>query len=213
MGRSSKEEAAKTRERILKAALILFSEKGYNRTTFVHIATRIGVSKGAVYWHFKNKPSLLAELTRQQYHRLQKIIEQQVPRRETLDDLRTYFLARVRLVDTDATARKFLFFIEYQMEWSSSLIASIKKQLEDLREGPFEGIRRVLLAAQKAGEIRPDINVDEAAAGFLAFGKGLSSIAVLDKISVDLYKSAEVCIDLMLEGLKGTASTQTSLIR
>ena len=211
MGRNSKEEAAKTRERILKAALILFSEKGYNRTTFVHIAARIGVSKGAVYWHFKNKPSLLAELIRQQHHRLQKILEQQVPSCETLDNLRAYFLARMRLADTDATARKFLFFVEYQMEWSSSLIASIKKQLEDLRNGPFEGVKRVLTKAQQAGEIRADINIDEAAVGLLAFGKGLSSIAVLDKISVDLYPSAEVGIDLMLQGLRGTASTPTSL--
>lgn len=54
MPRRTKEEAEATRESVLRAALDLFSEKGYSRTTLNDIAKRIGMSRGAVYWHFVN---------------------------------------------------------------------------------------------------------------------------------------------------------------
>ena len=64
MVRKTKEEAENTRREILKAALEVFYQKGYSRTTFDEIAARINLTKGAVYWHFKNKPDLLVELMR-----------------------------------------------------------------------------------------------------------------------------------------------------
>ena len=54
MARRSKVEAAETREKILKALLDGFARKGYSNTTFVDIADEIGVTKGAIYWYFKN---------------------------------------------------------------------------------------------------------------------------------------------------------------
>lgn len=44
--RRTKEEAAITRQNILKAALILFSEKGYATTTLAEIAQSAQVTRG-----------------------------------------------------------------------------------------------------------------------------------------------------------------------
>jgi TetR/AcrR family acrAB operon transcriptional repressor len=43
------------REEILAAAQACFREEGYHRTTVDDIAARAGLSKGAIYWHFKGK--------------------------------------------------------------------------------------------------------------------------------------------------------------
>ncbi len=51
----TKAEAELTRQTIIEAGLILFSEQGVTQTSLVEIATRAGVSRGAVYWHFDNK--------------------------------------------------------------------------------------------------------------------------------------------------------------
>jgi AcrR family transcriptional regulator len=51
-----KEEA---KERIIQAALQVFSEKGYHQATMEDVATRIGVSRGALYQYFKSKEELL----------------------------------------------------------------------------------------------------------------------------------------------------------
>ena len=59
MARKTKEEAEATRVGILNAAELCFLEEGVFRTTLEHIAARAGYSRGAVYWHFKNKLEVL----------------------------------------------------------------------------------------------------------------------------------------------------------
>ena len=62
MARRTKEEAERTRARIMASALSLFAKKGYDRTTFNDIAARLKLTKGAVYWHFESKQALLTAL-------------------------------------------------------------------------------------------------------------------------------------------------------
>ena len=59
MARKTKEESEATREGILNAAELCFLNEGVFRTTLEHIAERAGYSRGAVYWHFKNKLEVL----------------------------------------------------------------------------------------------------------------------------------------------------------
>lgn len=65
MARKTKEEALKTREAILDAAVQVFSVRGVSRTTLANIAKEAGVTRGAIYWHFKNKEDLLNALWEQ----------------------------------------------------------------------------------------------------------------------------------------------------
>ena len=51
-----------TKRRIFEAALTLFTEKGYERTTMDDIIAAADVSKGSIYWHFKSKMELFNEL-------------------------------------------------------------------------------------------------------------------------------------------------------
>ncbi|MFP8060078.1 TetR family transcriptional regulator, partial [Pseudomonas aeruginosa] len=55
MARKTKEESQRTRDRILDAAEHVFLSKGVAGTTMSDIADHAGVSRGAVYGHYKNK--------------------------------------------------------------------------------------------------------------------------------------------------------------
>ena len=48
-------ERTGTRERIKQVALELFTEQGYEGTSLREIAERLGVTKAALYYHFKSK--------------------------------------------------------------------------------------------------------------------------------------------------------------
>lgn len=48
-----------SRRRILDAAEELFAERGFDRTSFVDISERSGISRGSLPWHFKNKDGLV----------------------------------------------------------------------------------------------------------------------------------------------------------
>ncbi|WP_372970844.1 TetR family transcriptional regulator [Marinobacter sp.] len=56
--RRTKEDAEKTRQTVLEAALKLFSRDGYSLTTLSRIAKEAGCSRGPIYWHFQNKDDL-----------------------------------------------------------------------------------------------------------------------------------------------------------
>lgn len=62
MPRRTKEEALQTRESIIEAAAVLFHDKGVSSTSLNDIANEAGVTRGAVYWHFKNKGDIFEEI-------------------------------------------------------------------------------------------------------------------------------------------------------
>jgi AcrR family transcriptional regulator len=51
-----------TRERILDAALDLFIEQGYDKTSLREVAERVGVTKAALYYHFASKDEIFRTL-------------------------------------------------------------------------------------------------------------------------------------------------------
>lgn len=59
---SALSRGTKTKEKILKISLKLFSAKGYQATTVRDIAGAMGVKQSALYNHFKNKDKILETL-------------------------------------------------------------------------------------------------------------------------------------------------------
>src|SRR5574337_1789480 len=58
MARRTKEDALATRSALLDAAERVFLQQGVSRTSLADIAHAAGVTRGALYWHFKDKASL-----------------------------------------------------------------------------------------------------------------------------------------------------------
>ena len=60
-------QGAESRERILEVALEIAAERGYDGTTMALVTERSGLPASSVYWHFKNKDALLAEVLELSY--------------------------------------------------------------------------------------------------------------------------------------------------
>ena len=65
--RKTKTEAQKTHQHLLDAALEVSWRDGVTRASLQAIAQEAGVTRGALYWHFKNKEDLFETLFEQQY--------------------------------------------------------------------------------------------------------------------------------------------------
>jgi AcrR family transcriptional regulator len=63
-----------TRARIQQVALELFAEQGYERTSLREIAERLGVTKAALYYHFKSKEDIVRSFTEDYFARLDALI-------------------------------------------------------------------------------------------------------------------------------------------
>ncbi|GAA4226064.1 TetR family transcriptional regulator [Streptosporangium album] len=67
-------ENADTRARIQDVALKLFVEQGYEGTSLREIAEALGVTKAALYYHFKSKEEIVTSLTEDRVRAMEELI-------------------------------------------------------------------------------------------------------------------------------------------
>jgi len=89
---------AETQQRILRAAMELFLRRGFERTSITQIATKAGVSRAAVFWHFGDKLTLFHEAGRRFL----------VPLREALGGRLSHLEPRKRLFELFSAYERFV---------------------------------------------------------------------------------------------------------
>ncbi|HSC83614.1 MAG TPA: TetR/AcrR family transcriptional regulator [Pseudomonas sp.] len=80
-----------TRARIIEASLQLFNAQGERSVTTNHIAAHLGMSPGNLYYHFRNKQAIIAELFAQYESRVDVFLRRPEGRALTVDD-KTFYL-------------------------------------------------------------------------------------------------------------------------
>ncbi len=68
-------ENTDTRRRIQEVALDLFTERGYEATSLREIAEVLGVTKAALYYHFKTKEDIVTSLTQEHVAAVRELID------------------------------------------------------------------------------------------------------------------------------------------
>ncbi|MBR1604740.1 MAG: TetR family transcriptional regulator [Alphaproteobacteria bacterium] len=200
MARRTKEEAEQTRKDILQAALNMFCEKGYTATTLDEIAKSIHLTKGAVYWYFRNKPDILKALIIEDFEATRAQLESFMPAPQTLEDLKRHFMFLAEKVDTDVTFRKFLYFLLLQMEWSVGLMNSFHDIIEELNRRLTETIQHALENAQKCGKIAADLDVTATTYTIHAMWSGLL-FQKLQHQESSLQETANYSFDFIINAL------------
>ncbi|WP_188192961.1 TetR/AcrR family transcriptional regulator [Nonomuraea sp. SYSU D8015] len=105
--RRTAEEAAETRKALLRAALAVFSERGYAAATLAGIAERAGVTRGAAYHHFNDKATLylatIGELWAEAAAPVWGVLDGDGP---VLERVRRFLVAFFTALERDATLRE-----------------------------------------------------------------------------------------------------------
>jgi len=73
--RSRRYDPAETRQRVLEAANLLFSTKGYAATGTADIARAADVSEGSIFYHFGSKKNLLVDIGRMYGERMIAVMQ------------------------------------------------------------------------------------------------------------------------------------------
>ena len=175
MPRRVKEEAEKTRTRILASALALFVKKGYAHTTFTDIAARLKMTKGAVYWHFESKEALLVALVDEMLMKFGRQIAEVMPKDElTFPAVAEMMVKNAAQMTGDAKGMAFFLLMHEQIQWSSASMGAVRQELlKDKRFGPWRAFRTAVLNDAKAGRIREQVNADHVAHACVALWDGL----------------------------------------
>ena len=205
MVRRTKEDAQRTRDRILDKAEREFQRRGVSRTSLEQIASAAGVTRGAVYWHFRNK----ADLFNAMMNRVTLPLEAEILRsgERTLDDplaqIRGSYLAALRATVSDPTARRVFEVALFKVEHGNGLRGVRERRLSGLRNR-VANVERGFRRAARLGLLRSLLPPRAAALGIESLVDGLTTNWMLDPLSFDLVRVGEQAIDAYLRGLSGS---------
>lgn len=188
MARKTKEDAMKTRARILASALSLFSKKGYDRTTFNDIAARLKLTKGAVYWHFESKEVLLVELVHLALAKFRRQIEALMPDGElTFPKVADMMVRNATQLVEDPKGVAFFRLMKRQIRWADASMAEVRTNLlTNELFGPKEAFKRAIANDIAAGRAKPSVDAEEVSTVSIALWDGLVQMRLDHFLGCDL---------------------------
>ena len=176
-----------TKEPIVKPALNLFLQNGYEKTSLNQIARKVGITKPAIYHHFKNKDQLFHEVLSLFFEEMGKWSRARFGSCKTLKDLlKTFFQSLKSFKEvTDVLLGKKeegtpYSFLELFLS-ASKKDPTIQRRIEGGFVHSRKFLKERLLEAQKKGEIRKDINCEIYAFQIHAIIEGTGLISYLDR--------------------------------
>src|SRR5690349_8299683 len=106
MVRRTKEDALATRSSLLDAAERLFQAKGVSGTSLNDIAVAAGTTRGAIYWHFKDKADLFNAMMARVTMPLEEAFQQSGVGEDPLPGMRQCMLRALRSTAGDEQTRR-----------------------------------------------------------------------------------------------------------
>jgi TetR/AcrR family acrAB operon transcriptional repressor len=208
MVRRTKEEALETRNRILDTAELLFMEKGVSRTSLEMIAAAAGLTRGAIYWHFRNKADLFDAMMA----RVVLPMEEMAARAagdEIADPLAYVRGCAINVLDhlaNDPRCQRVFEICCHKVEYVDEMLQVRQRHIE-ARNNCLQHMERGLRNAARKGLLAPSVNPRIAAAGLHALVDGLIMNWVLDPKHMALGRDATVLVDRYLDALRPAAGT------
>lgn len=203
MARKTKQQALETRRQILDAAVREFSVRGVSSTSLTDIATAAGVTRGAIYWHFKNKVELFNEVWQLSESRIGDIeLEYQAKYPDNpLRILREILIYVLSSTVDDPRRRALMEIIFHKCEFVGEMI-SLQEARKVLYLEGGERIEAVLRNCINHGQLPVDLHTRRAAIVLRAYLTGLMESWLFMPEGFDLKQEAAIYIDTYLDMLQ-----------
>ncbi len=129
MARKTKIEAEKTKSAIIDAAERVFYAHGVTRSSLDLVAREAGVTRGAVYWHFKDKPALFHAMAQRIFLPHEDLLEKLAAQSSLspLEDLKDACLHAIQTLAKDKQRRDVLTILFLRCEYIKEMHDIIKR--------------------------------------------------------------------------------------
>lgn len=191
-----------TRERLLDAAETVFRERGVTRTSLAEVATAAGMTRGAVYWHFKDKADLFRAMCDRATLPLDAMFESATGTAcaDPLGTLRALSIGALQSLAADPRAQNVFEIVFHKSELVDEL-ASLGTAHRQERCDCLLQIENIVRRCAELGQLPADIDPMLATQGLHALMVGIMHEWVLDQTAYDLAAAAPALIDVYLAGL------------
>src|SRR5881409_3381020 len=192
-----------SRKPLLRAAIDCFARLGYQGTTIDRIARDVGVTKGAVYYHFRDKQQLLFEAVKDHVGEFERqVLAEVTPELDAMAALR-------RVVDVcffHATVSSHRRFIMTLMIEALDTNPRLSIEFRDILRRMRTFLTTVILRGQQKGTLRADVAPEAAAAVIMGGIIGAEVQHYQDPEEIDLRR----VLDTLVEQLSAWLATGSS---
>ncbi len=201
MARKTKEEAQETCNALLDAAEQVFCVKGVTNTTLNEVAKEAGMTRGAIYWHFKDKNALFKAMCDRAFLPIETLLNEitSTPPEDPFAALRQLYVHMLKEVASSPRQTNVFNIIFHRCEKGTEM-SSYAHEKEPRNECilKMEDIFKVAVTQKKL-----PVNTDTwiAVQMIHSYSIGLIYEWLVDTKAYDLAKRAEYMIDVMLAGI------------
>ncbi|HEX3605533.1 MAG TPA: helix-turn-helix domain-containing protein [Candidatus Dormibacteraeota bacterium] len=186
-----------TRDRILRLADALFAEHGYARVSMRLVATAAGVTKPALYYHFRNKDALFEECVLGTQKRMGEMLRSASGSAGSLDD-RVTAVAQILLTGSPHHP------VLIQNDIAEHLPAEVRERLDrGFQENVIAPLAGLFADAGTRGELRPDVSDEMAASSILGVCMAFLPVAPPGNAVAAVAPTAGMIADVVLHGVSG----------
>ena len=133
--RKTKEDAELTRQRLLEVAFRLFIKNDYDGVSLEDICREANLTRGAAYWHFKNKQDMFESVTMDALNRIHQCTDEQISKvkPKTEEEILVELLWMPNEIPEDFLfVRKAMLYVQDREEFSK-----LSKVLLDDKKGQY----------------------------------------------------------------------------
>jgi len=194
-----KEQAARSREALIKAATTLFAERGYRETSVQAIGESARVSRGSIFWHFGSKEGLLWAVVERAFQAWEtEVLVTDVSDATGIEAVRRTLHAHRRfLMDDTETLRLFYVLIFEALAPRPELAGDFARLHVQLRELTVGWIQEAI----DAGTVREDLDATAVVTFITAALGGIAYQWLLDPGGFDLDRVYEDLEKTLVRGI------------
>lgn len=209
MVRRTKQEAQATRAAILDAAERVFYEKGVAHASLEEVAAAAGLTRGAIYWHFKDKAELFDAMMQRVVLPAEGMVERTGcdPEAETLEALRRATVEVLERTARDARMQRIFEIAYHKCEYVGDA-AGVRERHMASQAQCLKTIESGFRACVRSGELPAGVDPRVAAVGAMALVSGVIASWVLDPKGFALARHAEALVDIYFRGLATTPAAK-----
>ncbi|KVM47160.1 TetR family transcriptional regulator [Burkholderia ubonensis] len=205
MARKTREESLAIKHRILDAAELVLLEKGVAQTAMADLAEAAGMSRGAVYGHYKNKMEVCLAMCDRAFARTSESFEagDGQPALDTLRRAASHYLEQC---GEPGSMQRVLVILYTKCEQCDENGALLRRRL--LLEMQMLRITKALLRrAAAGGEVAAEIDVHLAAVYLVSLLEGVfASMIWTNRLRGNLWNDAEAILDAGFDAVRTSAA-------
>jgi len=202
MARRTKEDAVATRNALLDAAEQVFLAQGVSQSSLAAIAEKAGATRGAVYWHFKDKLDLFNAMIDRVTLSLDQVIDGDVDKQVSIQPLqrmcRVIQLLFHALVTDERICRVFT-IMKHRVEFVGELAALQVRHASSLNDFTQQ-LTRDFCAVAEQGDVQLRHTPQLLAVGLRSLLDGLMHSWLMKIQDFDLERDGFAAVQMYLVG-------------